>query len=298
MRKLFIASWAICVVAGLAACMNNNIGPTDTDIFQSNENDIINYANSLGLNGTLTSSGSYFATTQASSSTVSPAVGQEAEFNYTIYALSSGGGSSTAVTATFADSTYATTSNYIYLTSSSYGFPEGILRMHEGEKLMMLLPSILAFGRDGAYSGKVPANAAVRLDVTLKRTRTEDQQINDYVAANNIAVTQTTADGVRFILTKANPTGAVPTAGQVLTINYAGRLLRATTGFTGGTGTGTKTVGTTQYITGFEEGLSLMKVGEKATVIFPSALGYGATGSSSIPAYAPLVFDLEIVSAQ
>jgi FKBP-type peptidyl-prolyl cis-trans isomerase FklB len=56
--------------------------------------------------------------------------------------------------------------------------------------------------------------------------------------------------------------------------------------------------GNTSLVDGFKGALSLMQyVGEKATTLFTSALGYSANGSSStIPPYAPLRFDLEIVS--
>jgi hypothetical protein len=37
------------------------------------------------------------------------------------------------------------------------------------------------------------------------------------------------------------------------------------------------------------------KVGTKAVGVFYSDLGYGYSGSGSIPAYAPLVFEIEIV---
>ena len=56
--------------------------------------------------------------------------------------------------------------------------------------------------------------------------------------------------------------------------------------------------GSTSIVDGFKGALSLMKyVGEQATVLFTSALGYSTTGrGSTIPPYAPLRFDLEIVS--
>ena len=56
--------------------------------------------------------------------------------------------------------------------------------------------------------------------------------------------------------------------------------------------------GSTSLLDGFKGALSLMKYpGEKAIAVFTSALGYTATGSgSTIPSYAPLRFDFEIVS--
>lgn len=56
--------------------------------------------------------------------------------------------------------------------------------------------------------------------------------------------------------------------------------------------------GSTSLVDGFKGALSLMQYpGEKAVAVFTSALGYAANGNgSSIPAYAPLRFDFEIVS--
>lgn len=55
-------------------------------------------------------------------------------------------------------------------------------------------------------------------------------------------------------------------------------------------------VNSSSYIDGFKAALSMMWwAGQKATVIFTSTHGYGTTGSgNAIPAYCPLVFDLEL----
>lgn len=48
-------------------------------------------------------------------------------------------------------------------------------------------------------------------------------------------------------------------------------------------------------IDGFAYCISLMKTGEKGTCIFYSDLGYKSTSSSSIPAFSPLRFDIEML---
>lgn len=48
-------------------------------------------------------------------------------------------------------------------------------------------------------------------------------------------------------------------------------------------------------ISGFEYATSLMRVGEKAIVIFPSRLGYGSSPPPSIPINSPLVFEIELL---
>lgn len=57
--------------------------------------------------------------------------------------------------------------------------------------------------------------------------------------------------------------------------------------------------GDTQMITGFARTLWQMKADEKGIGIFYSPLGYGHSGSgASIPSYAPLIFEIEIVKSE
>jgi FKBP-type peptidyl-prolyl cis-trans isomerase len=51
-------------------------------------------------------------------------------------------------------------------------------------------------------------------------------------------------------------------------------------------------------ISGFEFAVSLMRAGEKATVIFPSRLGYGSETRDRIPANSPLIFELELLEVK
>ena len=50
-----------------------------------------------------------------------------------------------------------------------------------------------------------------------------------------------------------------------------------------------------QMITGFKEGLRLLRQGDKATLFLPSSIAYGERGTRGIPPNADLVFEIEIV---
>jgi peptidyl-prolyl cis-trans isomerase A (cyclophilin A) len=50
-----------------------------------------------------------------------------------------------------------------------------------------------------------------------------------------------------------------------------------------------------QIISGFDEGITYMKVGGKATFLIPSKLAWGPTGYAIIPGYTPVIFDVELV---
>lgn len=296
MRKLSLSIFGLLLIGGLASCKSSDVSPNDDTILQSNEADIQTYATSKGLSGTMTTTGTYFALTKAGAGLVTPANGEEVEFNYSIYALARSANNAT-VTDSFVDSTYSTKSNYAYLVSTNPGLTEGLLRMHEGDQAVVLLPSAYAFGSTGSSDGKVPANAPVRINVSLKRIRSEDVQINEYMTANKLTPTEVTLTGLRFIKTLENSTGNTPTANQTLVLKYKGKLLRTVSAFDS-TGTGTYSTTLGRSIPGFDEGVAKLRVGEKATLIMPSKIGYGSTGNGTIPPYAPLRFDIELVSAQ
>jgi FKBP-type peptidyl-prolyl cis-trans isomerase len=123
---------------------------------------------------------------------------------------------------------------------------------------------------------------------------TEDQQIDAYVASKNLTVTFKTVSGLRYILTKPNPSGTLATSGKKITVNYVGKLLNDSIFDQGNFDF---TLGAGRVIRGFDVGVAMMKVGEKATLVFPSTLGYGSAGSGSkIPGNVPLIFEIEVVA--
>jgi peptidyl-prolyl cis-trans isomerase A (cyclophilin A) len=59
------------------------------------------------------------------------------------------------------------------------------------------------------------------------------------------------------------------------------------------------TLGVGQVIEGWDEGVALLKVGDKARFVIPSYLGYGSSGAGGvIPPDATLVFDVELMDVK
>lgn len=184
------------------------------------------------------------------------------------------------------------------------GLQEGIALMHLGDKATLLIPSALAFGPSG-NGGTVPANAVVRIDVEVTDFNyavTDDALIQKYIADNKITGAQKQASGLYYVPVVANATGTPATAGKTVSVLYTGKLLDGST-FDASSQHGNTplsfTLGAKQVIAGWDEGIALMRKGEKATLLIPSALAYGSSSpGTAIPANSVLRFDVELTDVQ
>lgn len=109
-----------------------------------------------------------------------------------------------------------------------------------------------------------------------------------------------TASGLRYkIIQQGNGLKAVN--GGTVFVHYKGQLVDGTEfdssykrnepiSFSLGTG---------QVISGWDEGIELLKVGDKARLVIPSNLAYGAKGAGGvIPPNATLIFDIELMDVK
>lgn len=109
-----------------------------------------------------------------------------------------------------------------------------------------------------------------------------------------------TTSGLEYIEVEAG-TGAQAAAGKTVAVHYTGKLQDGTV-FDSSISRGQPIefkLGKGMVIKGWDEGIALMKVGGKAQLIIPPALGYGERGAGGvIPPNATLVFDVELVSVR
>lgn len=92
-------------------------------------------------------------------------------------------------------------------------------------------------------------------------------------------------------------TGEGAVNGDRLTVHYVGTLENGTKFDSSYDRNETfeLTLGAGQVIKGWDQGLVGMKKGEKRKLTIPYDLAYGASGSGTIPGYATLVFEVELV---
>lgn len=138
----------------------------------------------------------------------------------------------------------------------------------------------------------------VQCNKANRQSEADEKIIKDYITKNNIAATRTT-DGLYYIITNAT-NGVHAQAGSVASVRYTGKLMNESV-FDKNTSSSAPfnfVVGAGQVIGGWDEGIALMKKGEKARLFIPSALGYGSTGQGSIPPNAVLQFEVELVDVQ
>ena len=92
--------------------------------------------------------------------------------------------------------------------------------------------------------------------------------------------------------------GEVAKVGQRVTVHYVGRLENGKE-FDNSHKRGEPiqfNLGVGQVISGWDEGISMMKEGGQASLIIPPHLGYGPQGAGNvIPPNATLIFDVELV---
>ncbi len=202
------------------------------------------------------------------------------------------------------------------------GFDEGIGYMKKGGKATLIVPSTIGFGAQGRGSLIGPYTTIIyNVEITEVQTKAEyekqqaaqkkeaDQKkaaaktselgnLQKYLKENNITV-KPTADGLYYV-EKVKGTGPKAVPGKKVKVHYTGTLLDGKK-FDSSRDRGQPfefTLGQGQVIKGWDEGISMMNVGGRATLIIPSSIGYGDRDMGTIPPYSTLVFDVELVGVE
>lgn len=176
------------------------------------------------------------------------------------------------------------------------GWDEGIAMLKVGDKAVLTVPPQLGYGE--MDMGTIPPNSTLIFEVELMDIKMPTQP---WKLSNTDTVT--TPSGLKYIIVSkngdANATQAQ--AGKTVSVHYTGFLLNGKV-FDSSYDRGQPIafpLGQGNVIKGWEEGISLMKTGDKIRLIIPTELGYGAAGRPPvIPQNATLLFDCELVGVQ
>ena len=109
-----------------------------------------------------------------------------------------------------------------------------------------------------------------------------------------------TASGLRYNIIQKGK-GKQATKGAMVSVHYKGQLADGTV-FDSSYARKQPiefAVGVGQVISGWDEGIQLLKVGDKARMVIPSDLAYGSRGAGGvIPPDATLIFDVELMNVK
>jgi FKBP-type peptidyl-prolyl cis-trans isomerase FkpA len=177
-------------------------------------------------------------------------------------------------------------------------------------RAMQPLPPGVQKGTDIGIAVKV---VNVQTEDEYKKTQAADMEkqkgidakvIENYLAKNGMTgKAQKTESGVYYVVTQPG-SGPMPQKGEVVQVHYTGKLLdgkvfdSSRTNPQAGGKPAQFQLGVGMVIPGWEEGVSKLHKGEKATLIIPSTLAYGPRGNQAIPANSVLLFDIELIDIQ
>ena len=174
---------------------------------------------------------------------------------------------------------------------------------------MKFINTLLLFCVIAMFSACDPSNATEENTETPETILEEPAQpksqlekdidvIDKYLGEKGIRANQT-ASGLRYVISQEGE-GEKAKAGQNVSVHYSGKLLDGTE-FDASYKRGQPlpfTLGQGMVIQGWDEGISLLNQGAKATLYIPSPLAYGPRDLGIIPANSILIFDVELVSIE
>ncbi|MFA6260449.1 MAG: FKBP-type peptidyl-prolyl cis-trans isomerase [Bacteroidia bacterium] len=176
------------------------------------------------------------------------------------------------------------------------GWDEGIALLRVGDKAILTIPSELGYGAQNA--GAIPPNSTLIFEVELLDVK---EPAKPWVLKKSD--TLTTASGLQYIYVEhsKSDTAMQAASGKTVSVHYTGFLTDGKV-FDSSVDRGEPIsfpLGQGRVIRGWDEGIALMKVGDKMRLIIPPHLGYGERGAGGvIPPNAILIFDVELMKVQ
>ncbi|MCD6367433.1 MAG: FKBP-type peptidyl-prolyl cis-trans isomerase [Bacteroidales bacterium] len=174
------------------------------------------------------------------------------------------------------------------------GWDEGIALLHVGDKAEFLIPPELGYGNK--QTGSIPANSTLKFEVELMAVK-DPIVVKEYDVKGKDTIT--TDSGLQYIIVEnAKKNAVVADSGHKVQVHYSGYLTDGKM-FDSSVKRGQPfefDLGANRVIKGWDEGVALMKEGEKCRFVIPYQLAYGERGyPGAIPPKATLIFDVELL---
>ena len=279
-----------------------NIERNREQMRQASRQRLADYIEREGITATPTSSGVYIIPVETGKGRC-PVTGDKVELDFEAFLLDG----------TSVGSTYGQDEKLSFVLGEGNtlpGWEEVVPLMHLGERVRAIMPFEMAYGEHQV--GDIPAYSNLVYDIKLLKITSKEeldkqaaaekealktqseQAFWDYLKANDI--TEYTANGL-FFKKLTTTEGAKPEEGQTVRIKYVAKYLDGTElGSSDQLGEFYEMeYGKGAVLKGLEEGVGLMRVGEKARFVLPYTLAYGDNPYNNIPAYSNLVFDVELL---
>jgi peptidylprolyl isomerase len=174
------------------------------------------------------------------------------------------------------------------------GWEKGIGLLNEGDKAIMIIPPDLAYGERAV--GEIPADATLIFDVEVVKI---DPAPKPLTLPSDTDIISTTS-GLRYAVIEEGD-GMMLVTGMRVRIHYNGFFEEDMSIFDSSYQRGEPidfTLGKGMVIRGWEEGISKLRVGDKARLWIPYELAYGEQGRGPIPPATNLIFDVEVIDAE
>lgn len=174
------------------------------------------------------------------------------------------------------------------------GWDSIISKLHGGDKVLMRIPPQYGYG--ARANGAIPANSTLIFEAEVLEIIAAPAQ---WSAKGKDTIT--TASGLKIVFFEKYPDKPLPSVGQSVTVHYSGFNTDGSM-FDSSVERGQPfsfMLGKGQVIKGWDEGIGMLHVGEKAKLIIPYNLAYGENGRPPIIApKATLIFDVELISVK
>jgi FKBP-type peptidyl-prolyl cis-trans isomerase FkpA len=194
-------------------------------------------------------------------------------------------------------------SSFLGYFASSNGYPDAFatavkdILKKKGGVIRIIVPSHLAYGRTGSSRLNIPGNASLDCTITVhnvnNQTEFEDIFVRRYLGSAVSDFTRTPSGLYYQVLAEGGGSEDITPASNI-TVSYVGKLTNGTIFEQNGSYQNYLS----NFILGWQEGLSYIKNGGKIRLVIPPTLGYGGNATNSIPANSILDFQVEVLSIE